>query len=144
MLRNTKERAGDRSFFAVCLNWACAKWRIENVEWKMNAMAECWPLRLNVCKWLETVRRGRTHGSFSCPSGNSPSVAPAESKPYVQRYAVCELRIFYEINATVTRLPYPFRSGRRSLVCARLRNKRKLESQEDSTHLTRALRGNKV
>ena len=35
---------------------------IENGEWKMNAMAECcvggqWPpLRLNVCKSLETVR----------------------------------------------------------------------------------------
>ena len=28
----------------------------------MNAIAECWPLRLNVCKWLETVRRGRTPG----------------------------------------------------------------------------------
>ena len=28
----------------------------------MNAMAECWPLRLNVCKSLETVRRGRTPG----------------------------------------------------------------------------------
>ena len=46
-------------------------------------------------------------GTFSCPSGNSPFVAPAESKPYVQQYAVCELRIFYEINATVTRLPFP-------------------------------------
>ena len=54
----------------------------------MNAMAECWPLRLNVCKSLETVRRGRTHGSFSCPSGNSPSVAPAESKPYVQQQEI--------------------------------------------------------
>ena len=32
---------------------------MENGEWKMNAMAECWPLRLNVCKSLETVRRGR-------------------------------------------------------------------------------------
>ena len=53
-----KERSGDRSF-AVCLNWACAEWRIENGEWKMNAMAECcvggqWPpLRLSVCKSLE-------------------------------------------------------------------------------------------
>ena len=28
----------------------------------MNAMAECWPLRLNVCKSFETVRRGRTPG----------------------------------------------------------------------------------
>ena len=28
----------------------------------MNAMAERWPLWLNVCKSLETVRRGRTPG----------------------------------------------------------------------------------
>ena len=39
---------------------------------------------------------------------------------------------------------FSFRSGRRSLVCARLLNKRKLESQEDSTHLIHARRGNKV
>lgn len=50
----------------------------------------------------------------------------------------------YESLETVRRGRTPFRSGRRSPVCARLRNKRKLESQEDSTHLTRALRGNKV
>ena len=75
MLRNKKERSGDRSFFAVCLNWACAEWRIENGEWKMNAMAECcvcgqWPpLRLNVCKSLETVRRGHTQGHLLWPFG---------------------------------------------------------------------------
>ena len=74
----------------------------------MNAMAECWPLRLNVCKWLETVRRGRTSGLLLLPFGQFTFVVPAESKPYVQQYAVCELRIFYKINATVTRLPYPF------------------------------------
>ena len=39
---------------------------------------------------------------------------------------------------------FSLRSGRRSLVCARLSNKRKLESQEDSTHLIHARRGNKV
>ena len=27
-------------------------------------------------------------GTFSCPSGNSPCVAPAESKPPVQQYAI--------------------------------------------------------
>ena len=39
---------------------------------------------------------------------------------------------------------FSFRSGCRSLVCARLSNKKKLESQEDSTHLIHARRGNKV
>ena len=57
----------------------------------MNAMAECWPLRLNVCKSLETVRRGRIPGLLLLPFGQFTFVVPAESKPYVQRYAVCEL-----------------------------------------------------
>lgn len=74
----------------------------------MNAMAECWPLRLNVCKSLETVRRGHTPGHLLWLFGQFTFVVPAESKPYVQQYAVCEPRIFYEINATVTRLPYLF------------------------------------
>ena len=63
----------------------------------MNAMAECcvggqWPpLRLNVCKSLETVRRSRIPGLLLLPFGQFTFVVPAESKPYVQRYAVCEL-----------------------------------------------------
>ena len=41
--------------------------------------------------------------------------------PYVQQYVICELRKGGENHATVPRLPFPlFRSGRRSLVCARL------------------------
>ena len=41
--------------------------------------------------------------------------------PYVQQYVICELRKGGESHATVPRLPFPlFRSGRRSLVCARL------------------------
>ena len=97
MLRNTKERSGDRSFFAVCLNWACAEWRIENGEWKMNAMAECcvggqWPpLRLNVCKSLETVRRGHTPGHLLLPFGQFSRLAgriPFASQVFEYKLAI--------------------------------------------------------
>ena len=53
-------------------------------EWRMNRTGFISPFfYFYWCKSLDTVRRGRTQGTFSCPLGNSSCVAPAESRPHV-------------------------------------------------------------
>ena len=68
-------------------------------------------------------------GTFSCPSGNSPCVAPAESKPHVQQYGIRHCAKIKKWEHTV--LPYgrknplPFPFSKRSPVSGlrQIRNK---------------------
>ena len=66
MLRNTKERSGDRSFFAVCLNWACAEWRIENEC--DGSVLRGRPMAAPTVKRLQIVRNGAPRSYPRAPS----------------------------------------------------------------------------